>query len=125
MEEISLFVSIYRPSSYTRILYFEKRGVTQVSQHQSSISVSSNSMFQVSSDNMSIVRYKISGVRIRCQVSVLDIKCQVSNMSVSGKLNTEPQYHMSGNHRSCNMIQENSIVKYFQLFTVMSIKIIN
>jgi len=29
---------------------------------------------------------------------VSGIKCQVINMSVSGKLNTESQHHMSGNY---------------------------
>ena len=42
-------------------------------------------------------------------------------MSVSDELNTELQYHISGNYPVSNMIQENSIVKHFKLFTTISI----
>jgi len=48
-----------------------------------------------------VIACQLSGVRsqvITCQVSVSNIKCQVINMSASGKLNTESQHHMSGNH---------------------------
>jgi len=45
-----------------------------------------------------VIACQLSVLDIRCQVSGVKYQCQILNMSVSGKLNTEPQYHMLGNH---------------------------
>ena len=61
-----------------------------------------------------------------CQVPVSDIKCQIINVSVSGESIQSHNIICQVIIRSCNMIQENSIVKRFKLFTIISItKIIN
>ena len=79
------------------------------------MSVLGDSICQVSSDSMSIVRCQVSGVRDQVlsdnmsstsvRYQVLEIKCQVYtyqgqviNMSVSRELNTELKHHMSSNH---------------------------
>jgi len=62
----------------------------------------SNIMYQVIACQASGVRYQVLG--IKCQVLI---------------------YRRQETNRSCDMIQENNIVKYFKLFTTISIRIIN
>ena len=66
------------------------------------------------SNNMSIVKCQISGVRyhvlsdnmsstgvryqVSDQVSSITYQCQIINMSVSGELSTGLQHYISGNH---------------------------